>query len=1252
MAAGEEDQSTTEESSTRMSTLLRDVIDIPERAGDDDYVLRLTEGVGAGRLATTVDQYVVTDALAGASDQALGLVGAAIKDRQSKAAFLAGSFGSGKSHFMAVLYALLGHDPAARAKPELAPVIARHDRDLADRKVLRLAYHFLDAKSVEETVLGGYVAQIQTLHPDCGLPAVHKSDHVLKNAEEWRIRLGDDAFFAELNKNAGDTWSAVLEQAWDAASYDAAREAAPGSEKRQDLVSALVRTFFTAFTHTADFVSLDEGLAAITRHAKSLGYDAVVMFLDELVLWLAFSVRDHTKFGREAQKLTKLVEAGTGERAIPIVSFVARQMDLSRYFTTAGGAMGAEQEALESAFRHQAGRFATIELGDENIPYVAEKRLLKPRNDEAKVVLDDAFQHLERRPDVWDVLLDGINTDEQHRGADQAAFRRTYPFSPALVSTLRDLASAMQRDRTALKVMQKLLVDQRDTLTVDDVVPVGDVFDLVVRGDNALTPEMSKRFTLASRLYEEKLRPLLLKENQLTDEDVATLPPDHPFRADDRLVKTLLLSALAPEVPALKELTARRLAALNHGSIVSPLPGQEATTVLAKVRRWRRDVPEIHVTDDSRNPVIRVRLAEVDYQSVLDAVKGEDNQGRRREMLKHMVWEQLGVADVEGDMFGVSRKPCVWRGSRREVEVVYGNVRDRSWLTDAAFEAGADTWRFVIDYPFDEDGKSVREDLARIDELRERGMTTRTVVWLPHFLSRARQDELGELVVLDWLLGGPGERWTEAASRLSEGDRIQAKTILENKRDTLTERMREAVKQAYGAGGDDPGAVDKDPAHERFLYSLDPSFQPAAPVGYDLGAAFRNLVDQALTETYPGHPRFEPEDAEVRPAEIIAVLSAINAAHQERDGRYWVEKKARDAIRRVANPLGVGYMGEDHFQFGRDRFAWATRFARAMGANGIGAGDPVTVRQLREWIASFEPRVGLRTELADLVICAWVVLENRGWYRYGAPLVPAPAPGKLSDDAELRPERLPAVDDWSTAVDRAGALFGMVGNKYLTGASVAELTERVRQYASGYVADAVTLVERLTDAYRRLGVPLNESTGRLATAVAARDLVRSIQATDDKVRLVELLARTAAPATDEALARSLSNAKAVASALAEYSWDRLQPLRTASSESDEAGRSAKEVVDRLRAALRQEELAQRLTVALKRADDDAFTWALERRPVPTPPDGEIDGEVRPVRGGRRQVGTRADLDRTLDELRAFVDDNPGRRFVIEWRIER
>ena len=95
-----------------MSTLLRDVLDIPEQAGAEDYVLRLTDSIEPAVIARTVDEYVVTPALAEAFDTALGLVAESMTSGVSRGAFLTGSFGSGKSHFMA--------DPAraAAAQPD------------------------------------------------------------------------------------------------------------------------------------------------------------------------------------------------------------------------------------------------------------------------------------------------------------------------------------------------------------------------------------------------------------------------------------------------------------------------------------------------------------------------------------------------------------------------------------------------------------------------------------------------------------------------------------------------------------------------------------------------------------------------------------------------------------------------------------------------------------------------------------------------------------------------------------------------------------------------------------------------------------------------------------------------------------------------------------------------------------------------------------------------------------------------------
>lgn len=92
-------------------TLLRDLIEIPERVHQSDFVLRLTEGVrDPGR---TLASYVVTDQLVRCFDEALGIIEKAVSSGVSKAVYLNGSFGSGKSHFMAVLDLLLEGDPRA-----------------------------------------------------------------------------------------------------------------------------------------------------------------------------------------------------------------------------------------------------------------------------------------------------------------------------------------------------------------------------------------------------------------------------------------------------------------------------------------------------------------------------------------------------------------------------------------------------------------------------------------------------------------------------------------------------------------------------------------------------------------------------------------------------------------------------------------------------------------------------------------------------------------------------------------------------------------------------------------------------------------------------------------------------------------------------------------------------------------------------------------------------------------------------------
>ena len=104
-------------------TTIADVFDLPERVHQGDFVLRLSEGVE--RAGQTLSDYVVTPQLARCFDDALSLIGSAVGANTSKGAYLHGSFGSGKSHFMAVLTLLLRGDSGARSTPELAGAVAK-----------------------------------------------------------------------------------------------------------------------------------------------------------------------------------------------------------------------------------------------------------------------------------------------------------------------------------------------------------------------------------------------------------------------------------------------------------------------------------------------------------------------------------------------------------------------------------------------------------------------------------------------------------------------------------------------------------------------------------------------------------------------------------------------------------------------------------------------------------------------------------------------------------------------------------------------------------------------------------------------------------------------------------------------------------------------------------------------------------------------------------------------------------------------
>lgn len=1229
-----------------MSTLLRDVIDIPERVGADDYVLRLTDSTDDdAHIRATLDEYVLTESLTGNFVAAIDLVADALKKNTSRAAYLTGSFGSGKSHYMAVLYALLGNHPAVR-QPKFQRLTGAYDGQLAGKKILRLTYHLLGAKSLEQAVLSGYVAQIKRLHPDAPLPAVHISDALLDNAESWREKLGDDAFFAGLGggTGGGDTggWGELLGAGWDLPRYEAARTAPPEDSERRELVSALVGSYFTSFTETADYIDLDRGLVVISEHAKDLGYDAVVLFLDELVLWLAFSMRDTEFFARESQKITKLVESAGRQRAIPLLSFVSRQMDLRKWFADAG-ASGAEQDALDRAFQYQQGRFAEITLGDNNLAQVAKARLLKPKDEAAQTILDKAFADLTRRAEVWDVLRDSLNADEKHRGASEAEFKLTYPFSPVLVSTLRNLSSVMQRERTALKVMQRMLVDRRDTLTVDDLIPVGDSFDYIVEGGEPIDPHAGAMFKAADELYKDRLLPSLLEKHSVSPDQLLSDPASVPagFRGQQRIAKTLLLSAIAPNVPALRDITASRLAALNHGSIKAMVAGGEARVVLGVVREWAsKDVPEISVSDGA-NPVIRVQLADVDYLSILERVRAEDNAGRRRVLMRTLIHEALGVTEGRDDLTGAVTRTVIWRGSRREVDVVFGNVRDAASLPEQSFDHRPGTWRVVVDYPFDEAGHTSADDINRLDRLLASG-DRHTVVWLPRFFTDAAIEELAKLVKLDWLFTGGGDRWRDNSNHLSATDQAQARGILENMyRGTMTS-FQNLLKQAYGIEPADPKHIITDSAQFDVLTSLSRDFEPAMPPAASLEDAFLNVIDQAFSAIYPQHPMFDPAADEVTARNFETLRDYVEQASTHRDGRVPTNPGAdRKVVRRIAGPLRVGKATEDHYLFGEDSFAyWAGELDRAATAT-----DPVTVGVLQNHIDALTPAWGLRPEARDLVISAWALLRKRAWFEAGTAAA-APALGRMRPNIELRAEELPEQQAWDDARVNASKLFGYtIARTYLTGANVAEFATQVRGLANASISELGYLITELDTAHQRLDIAAG-GNDRLDIARALHGFLETLHAAGN-VAVITAMAGLALPAAAETAGQIRSDACGGTRALRSFKWELLRKLRSGTERAGEAGDAARAIWRSLQDAVAVP--GRSLSDGLTAGENKLVSWVVNDEPgtppppppAPPPPPGPSGNVVL------HAAGDLSELERALSEVLI----KPGQQVHVHWWVE-
>ncbi len=1127
---------------------VHDLFDLPQQVHEGDFVLKLTEGLE--HPDETAGTYVVTEALADAFDQSLSLVNSALRDGRSKATYLHGSFGSGKSHFMAMLSLLLkGHEAAWRI-PALHALRQKFGF-VGKKKLCQLSFHMIGAHSLEEKIFSSYVAFVQAEHPDATIPGLFADEKIFEDAQRLLENLGDEKFFAALGGPQKKGWG-KLGEAWDRERFDLAT-ASTDPEEREKLFSALAKSWFQAsVTEARTYVDLDSGLAVMARHAAELGYDGVVLFLDELILWLSHRASDSAWLHNEVQKMVKLVEAQESDRRIPIVSFIARQRDLAEMVGKLH--TGAENARLHDSLNHWEGRYGTITLGDQNLPEIVEKRILRPKDEASKGTLDRAFESLRASAGgAWNTLV-----GQQ----DAAAFRKLYPFSPALVDALIALSNSLQRERTAIKLLMEILVEHIPELQIGEVVRVGDLFDVLAGGEDPADGLMRSRFNSAKHLYRYQFLPVIQETNGTNSKErCQRLRPGHPprlgcsgcpealCRKDNRLIKTLLIAALVPEVPALKDLTASRLAQLNHGTIKVLIPGTETAQVAQQLKKWASatTIAQLYVGSET-DPAVHVRLEGVDIKPILERYSRVDNLGTQQRVVREILFEALGMDKVSEA--GRDEK-VEWRGTRRHGHVLFGNVRT---MSPAMLRCSEDhDFRFVIDYPFDEDGKGPADDLRAIEQFKEADKSW-TLVWLPHFFSASLKQLLGELVVLEHIMGDKSIQ-REAVKDLSLEDQSRALSDLDNLRAQKKARLHEVLEQAYGLRQAVDADIDGSNRVEQHLHVLTPGAEVPIGLAPNLASAKEVLVSGLLDARYPRHPHFTKALSAQRTGRLLEKFGELLTAENK---LIPADRELHGEMLGTLGELGIVRLTETSVQLLEDKRLQALENRRQQ----LGVERP-TVGELRHWLDEGH-KMGLQIEAQDLVVRCYALWARRTFELHGKPYEPK---SPLHADAVLEKPDLPDQAEWTRALGKAAQCFGVTfANRFLSpdnlGRFRAQLGAKVESAATP-CADLPPLLAR-----RSTEVGLTGETDRLQTARSADELCTVLRGKTG-LELVRTLAGYEPKTSGLAVGRHVGEAQKVTELLRDdVVFGVFEQLRARRNELT----GAEELLEHVHAALRQDEI--------------------------------------------------------------------------------
>jgi hypothetical protein len=574
------------------------------------------------------------------------------------------------------------------------------------------------------------------------------------------------------------------------------------------------------------------------------------------------------------------------------------------------------------------------------------------------------------------------------------------------------------------------------------------------------------------------------------------------------------------------------------------------------------------------------------------------------------------------------------------------------WEADnAALKSDGEIWRVIIDFPFDRDHHTPFDDLNKLEQFRITNREgSRTLVWLPSFFSEGMKTELGRFVILEFLLSND-DRLRQYSSNLSLADRAEAKTVLTNQRDQLKERLRRALRMAYGVMIAEQGILDEGLRLEKDqqFQSLDPSVVIRPPAAADLRSALDNLIEQALDGQYPAHPKFNKDDMKLSNALVQQAFSSICEALEAPDSRVAIDRDVRKKLRPLLDPLELAHVGE---QFLAVKTVWFDRFdpREAQLPN-----RTATVGHLRHWMNEPTP-MGLPDVLENLVILTYSRQASRMLTLQSIPVPESLT--NLRDDVVLERQALPDQADWEEVASRTSHIFGVTLQPLPNLANLQKLDTQVRELVTKYSGEVVNYVSKLRTTLSQLcggcdGFP------RLKTAESMIALCTAIQKTRKPLDLFEAIRLAQMDTSAAGMGVVLKQAATIHTAIDQIRRDAFEKLGQVQDEPRSS--VAQGLRHQIQDVLEADEHVTALGGVVRQWMNDAMNLLFERPALPlvTPaiqPDPPLMTPPQVVQAGRKVLtGSRRGHGQfgwksIAEEIERELTDDA--ELEITWRIEK